>query len=61
MEDLQRSGVMKAWLELKRGKMGEGEWSSVVEIVHEQAYSRIVGPYSDQLEVSLDFLRNKIQ
>lgn len=57
MADLQRSGEMQAWMREKSGVMGQGEWSSVVEVVHEQAYSRVVGPYSDLLEVRLGYER----
>lgn len=51
MADLQKSGEMRDHLKEKK-RMGKAEWSEMVEIVHEQAYSRVVGPYSDQLEVS---------
>lgn len=54
MADLQRSGEMREWLLEKSAEMGEVAWSQIVEIVHEQAYSRVVGPYSEQLEVSHD-------
>lgn len=52
MADLQRSREMALWLKEKGGRLGEGEWSRIVEVVHDQAYSRVVGPYSNELEVS---------
>ena len=34
--------------------MDRVEWSRMVDLVHDQAYSRVVGPYSHELEVSVD-------
>lgn len=39
-------------MEQKNGTLDRKTWSEIVETVHEQAYSRIVGPYSNELEVS---------
>lgn len=43
---------MKKWLEERNGTLDRKTWSEIVETVHEQAYSRVVGPYSNELEVS---------
>jgi H3 lysine-79-specific histone-lysine N-methyltransferase len=50
MADLQADGAMKSWLEQRGGTLSKQDWSKVVEVVHEQAYSRVVGPYSNELE-----------
>lgn len=52
MEALQRSGEMGAWLDLRSRQMTGREWSEMVERVNEMAYARVVGPYSNELEVS---------
>lgn len=44
---------MVSWLKEKSSRIGQEEWSRIVEVVHDQAYSRVVGPYSNELEVSI--------
>jgi H3 lysine-79-specific histone-lysine N-methyltransferase len=52
MQDIQSDGSMAKWLEI-RGKDVKGrEWGKLVDVVHDQAYARVVGPYSHELEVS---------
>ncbi|WWC85945.1 uncharacterized protein L201_000815 [Kwoniella dendrophila CBS 6074] len=48
MQDLQQEGSMKS--HLKGRRMKTREWSQLVDFVHDSAYSRIVGPYSNELE-----------
>ena len=56
MQDIQSDGSMANWLET-RGKEVKGrEWAKLVDIVHDQAYARVVGPYSHELEVSHDLV-----
>lgn len=50
-EEIQNDGTLRKWMESKSRTLSRTEWSSVVEAVHEQAYSRVVGPYSNDLEV----------
>ena len=50
-EEIQNDGTLKKWMESKSQTLSKKEWSNVVEVVHEQAYSRVVGPYSNDLEV----------
>lgn len=53
MEELQNdpSGALQNWLKEKSRTMRAREWSALVDVVHDQAYSRVVGPYSNELEV----------
>ena len=51
VEDLQADGTLPRWV-ASRPPMLAREWSDVVETVHEMAYSRVVGPHSNELEVS---------
>ncbi|WVW81966.1 hypothetical protein I302_103969 [Kwoniella bestiolae CBS 10118] len=48
MEELQCSGLMKSHMKVKQ--MKKKEWSVLVDFVHDSAYSRVVGPYSHELE-----------
>lgn len=57
MEELQKDGSMKTWLRTRGKGMKAREWSILVDTVHDQAYSRVVGPYSNELEVSVKFGR----
>jgi H3 lysine-79-specific histone-lysine N-methyltransferase len=52
MQEIQNDGSMAQWLELRGKEVKAREWAKLVDIVHDQAYSRIVGPYSNELEVS---------
>lgn len=56
MEALQASGEMSAWLEQRARQLLSEEkvrgWDDIVERVNEMAYTRVVGPYSNELEVS---------
>jgi H3 lysine-79-specific histone-lysine N-methyltransferase len=52
LAEIQADGSMKRWLEEKSGTLESKAWSEVVETIHEQAYCRVVGPYSNELEVS---------
>ncbi|WVR03485.1 hypothetical protein IAU60_000476 [Kwoniella sp. DSM 27419] len=49
MEDIQKDGSMVAWMK-SRASPKAREWSTLVDFVHDQAYSRVVGPYSNELE-----------
>ena len=51
MAELIADGSISTWMETRPKLTGE-EWSNLVDKVHEQAYARVVGPYSEQLEVS---------
>ncbi|KAK8845461.1 hypothetical protein IAR55_006174 [Kwoniella newhampshirensis] len=50
MEELQTDGSLKEWLRTKGRGMKSRDWSILVDAVHDQAYSRVVGPYSNELE-----------
>lgn len=50
MEEIQLDGSMEGWMTGKQRLKGK-EWSALVEMVHDMAYSRVVGPYSHELEV----------
>lgn len=52
MEELQNTGQMDVHLKSYSKEIGSGEWSKLVDVVHEQVYSRVVGPYSNELAVS---------
>lgn len=52
MEEIQNDGTMAAWLEVRGKEVRAREWAKLVDVVHDQAYSRVVGPYSNELEVS---------
>jgi H3 lysine-79-specific histone-lysine N-methyltransferase len=53
MKDIQDDGSMAAWLETRGKEMKGREWAKLVDVVHDQAYARVVGPYSHELEVSI--------
>jgi H3 lysine-79-specific histone-lysine N-methyltransferase len=60
MQDIQSDGSMAKWL-VARGKEVKGrEWGKLVDVVHDQAYARVVGPYSHELEVSLVWERGVV-
>lgn len=50
---------MAQWLEIRGKEVKAREWAKLVDTVHDQAYSRIVGPYSNELEVGLIIFREK--
>ena len=50
MEEMQANGTLARWL-ATRPRFRAQEWSALVESVHDQAYSRVVGQYSNELEV----------
>ena len=52
MADLQKSGDMERWLDQHAEEIGMEDWSALCERVNEMAYARVVGPYSNELEVS---------
>ncbi|WVQ93805.1 hypothetical protein IAU59_000883 [Kwoniella sp. CBS 9459] len=49
MEEIQRDGSLKEWMKARPALEGR-DWASLVDFVHDQAYSRCVGPYSNELE-----------
>jgi len=51
MDEIQADGSLAKWMAGKPSMKAE-EWSRVVEMVHDMAYSRVIGPYSYELEVS---------
>jgi hypothetical protein len=51
MQDIQSDGSMASWLEIRGKEMRGREWGKLVDVVHDQAYARVVGPYSHELEV----------
>lgn len=51
MADIQADGSLRQHLEGKDASLSRDRWSEIVDVVHEQAYSRVVGPYSHELEV----------
>lgn len=57
MQEIQNDGSMAQWLEVREKEVKAREWAKLVDVVHDQAYSRIVGPYSNELEVSFDGYR----
>jgi H3 lysine-79-specific histone-lysine N-methyltransferase len=56
MQDIQADGSLEAWLEKRGREMRGREWARLVDVVHDQAYARVVGPYSHELEVCSIFL-----
>lgn len=52
MQDIQNDGSMAQWLEVRGKEVKAREWAKLVDVVHDQAYGRVVGPYSNELEVS---------
>ena len=50
MEALQADGSLLKYMASKP-EISNKDWSGMVETVHEMAYSRVVGPYSNELEV----------
>lgn len=53
VNSLREGGAIEAHLSAMGwgGKMKMAEWEEMVDFVHDQAYSRVVGPYSNALEV----------
>ena len=51
MQDIQNDGSMANWLVIRGREMRGREWGKLVDVVHDQAYARVVGPYSHELEV----------
>ena len=51
MQDIQIDGSLASWLEIRGSEMRGREWGKLVDVVHDQAYARVVGPYSHELEV----------
>ena len=51
MQDIQADVTLEKWLELRGKEMRGREWAKLVDVVHDQAYARVVGPYSHELEV----------
>jgi H3 lysine-79-specific histone-lysine N-methyltransferase len=56
MQDIQNGESMAKWLEVRGGEMRGREWGKLVDVVHDQAYARVVGPYSHELEVCQFFI-----
>ena len=51
MEAIIADGSLSKWMD-SRPRLGKDEWSVLVDGVHDEAYSRVVGPYANELEVS---------
>jgi H3 lysine-79-specific histone-lysine N-methyltransferase len=51
LAEIQKDGSMARYLQSRDGPRKDA-WSGIVDFVHDQAYSRVVGPYSNELEVS---------
>lgn len=51
MLQIQQDGSLAAWLRV-RPPLSREEWSRLVDGVHDQAYSRVVGPWANELEAS---------
>ncbi|BEI86380.1 hypothetical protein CcaverHIS002_0606670 [Cutaneotrichosporon cavernicola] len=50
LADLQEDGTLAAWLTNPEYRISRSEWSALINVVHDSAYNRVVGPFSDQLE-----------
>lgn len=50
LAEIQKDGSMARYLQSRDGPRKDA-WSGIVDFVHDQAYSRVVGPYSNELEV----------
>nr|ODN86625.1 histone-lysine N-methyltransferase, H3 lysine-79 specific [Cryptococcus depauperatus CBS 7841] len=53
MQTMQEDGTLQKWLEegKKQGReINVRDWATLVDFVHDQAYSRVVGPFSNELE-----------
>ncbi|WOO77194.1 Histone-lysine N-methyltransferase, H3 lysine-79 specific [Vanrija pseudolonga] len=50
LDEIASDGTMAAWLSSPQYRMSRRDWSGFVEFVHDQSYSRVVAPFSDQLE-----------
>jgi len=57
MQDIQNDGSLASWLEIRGREMRGREWGKLVDVVHDQAYARVVGPYSHELEVCPNYVR----
>lgn len=49
MEDIQKDGTMAKWLASRGPDITQRDWAKLVDVVHDQAYSRVVGSYSKEL------------
>ncbi|RSH85586.1 Nucleosomal histone H3-Lys79 methylase [Saitozyma podzolica] len=49
LAEIQKDGSMARYLRSRDGPRKDA-WSGIVDFVHDQAYSRVVGPYSNELE-----------
>jgi H3 lysine-79-specific histone-lysine N-methyltransferase len=56
MEEIQLDGTLQKWMQ-SRSKLGWREWTGLCEVIGDQAYGRIVGPFAEQLAVSYMELR----
>lgn len=50
LADIQHDGTLAAWLTSPDYRISRREWSALVDFCHEQAYTRVVAPFADQLE-----------
>lgn len=50
LADLQEDGTLAAWLTSPEYRISRGDWSALIDFVHESAYTRVVAPFADQLE-----------
>jgi len=50
LAEIHRDGTLAAWLKSPDYRISRREWSELVDVVHDQAYSRVVAPFSDLLE-----------
>lgn len=50
LAEIQADGTLATYLNSSEYRITRREWSELVDFVHDQAYSRVVGPFSDQLE-----------
>lgn len=50
LAEIQQDGSMAAWIDSPEYRICRQEWSDLVDICHDQAYSRVIAPFSDQLE-----------
>ena len=49
LREIQADGTLGNWMEER--ELRKREWGRLVEVVNEQAYARVVGPYSNELAV----------
>ena len=51
LQEIIDDGSVRRWMDI-RPRLSTVEWFGLVDLVHDQAHARVVGPYANELEVS---------